>query len=566
MYNRFTRFLVGTTVALSLFGGAGLAQASSLTQTQISAIVNLLRSFGADEGTVGSVVVALGGQPGEQATCVNLSSTLTLGSTGYDVTNLQNYLIKIGALDAQYNTGYYGFLTAKAVGTAQIRLDVVTSASDPSYGIVGPRTRAALACRVMVNAPSITVDVDGGVHATIVYKNLHLSKLSLMRAVTNETIDTIDIVEGSGAREENLSALPAGNYYVRAGAPGTDEVRSNTFYISGTMSAQTTITVTGTARPNITFAYANIPTTDIHGVYVVSATTGTNVTSLPINGGTGTGSIRIPDSTPAGRYFLRVLAQVSNRTVVESSPFDLASNMGNPDWPSLSFSPFIKAGAQGDAWAEGLDIDGLVISIKNDSTLIQQITFPTNCWYTYKIYNAVNGALVFDLASQQQCVAPGTWPVTTFTLNPGDSKNIDFKHQNSIFHLVPGSYVMKVDVNSKNVVKEAVQFRFSVATTLVACPANAMSQRGLNGQTFRCMCPSNLSAKIVWGNNNYYTDDSDICTAGAQVGQMNLTSGGEVDYTIYPGQNAYSAWTQYGITSQLWGAWPGSFKITGPKG
>jgi PKD repeat protein len=83
---------------------------------------------------------------GSTTTCVNLPSDLTLGATGSDVTNLQNYLIAKGDLDAQYNTGYYGFLTAGAVGKLQLSFGLVSSANDAAYGITGPQTRAAIAC------------------------------------------------------------------------------------------------------------------------------------------------------------------------------------------------------------------------------------------------------------------------------------------------------------------------------------------------------------------------------------------------------------------------------------
>lgn len=79
------------------------------------------------------------------------------------------------------------------------------------------------------------------------------------------------------------------------------------------------------------------------------------------------------------------------------------------------------------------------------------------------------------------------------------------------------------------------------------------------------MCPANSTVGALFGSG-YYTDNSDICTAGAQAGQMNLQSGGELMYTISPGMNAYGATVANGITSQSWGAWPGSFQITGPKG
>ena len=165
-----------------------------------------------------------------------------------------------------------------------------------------------------------------------------------------------------------------------------------------------------------------------------------------------------PDSTGYG--YVGAKTRAAMRCGVDHEPYQPPVNT---DWPSLSFSPFIKAGAQGDTWAEGINIEGLVVVIKNDTQQRQQITFPTNCWYTYRIYDRVTKRVVFDLGSQQKCMAPGSAPGTTFVLAPGESKDIDVLHRNSDFRLRPGSYDMRVDINSKHVLKEAVQFLFNVA-------------------------------------------------------------------------------------------------------
>jgi hypothetical protein len=85
-----------------------------------------------------------------QTDCVDLSRTLTLGSSSSDVTDLQNYLIGKNYLDAKYNTGYYGFITAQAVGKMQLDLGLVSSSGDTAYGIMGPKTRATIECNYIV--------------------------------------------------------------------------------------------------------------------------------------------------------------------------------------------------------------------------------------------------------------------------------------------------------------------------------------------------------------------------------------------------------------------------------
>ena len=77
---------------------------------------------------------------------MTLNRDLTAGSTGSDVTNLQNYLIAEGYLSAGYNTGYYGSLTTQAVGKLQISFNKPTSSVSDPYGVMGPMTRAAIDC------------------------------------------------------------------------------------------------------------------------------------------------------------------------------------------------------------------------------------------------------------------------------------------------------------------------------------------------------------------------------------------------------------------------------------
>ncbi len=116
-----------------------------------------------------------------------------------------------------------------------------------------------------------------------------------------------------------------------------------------------------------------------------------------------------------------------------------------------------------------------------------------------------------------------------------------------------GSYVVVPNTNGKSTI------------SLGVCPANTVAQRGQNGQQFACTCPANFTPAPIWGST-YYADDSDICTAGIQAGQLNQVSGGLLYYTIGAGQTSYAGSTQNGITSQAFGSWSGSFAISGPKG
>lgn len=148
MHPKLIRFVVGAAAALSLLGAANFAQASSLTQTQISAIIGLLRSFGADQNTINNVSAALNGQatggsgqsqgqPGAGNSCFGFSHNLYVGvtdaTTGGEVSQLQTML-------GVSPTGYFGPLTKQAVINWQGAHGI------SPIGVVGPATRAALAC------------------------------------------------------------------------------------------------------------------------------------------------------------------------------------------------------------------------------------------------------------------------------------------------------------------------------------------------------------------------------------------------------------------------------------
>ncbi|MES2314684.1 MAG: peptidoglycan-binding domain-containing protein [Patescibacteria group bacterium] len=82
------------------------------------------------------------------SSCYVFSNNLTVGSTGADVTALQQFLSTNGFLSNKFVTGYFGPQTVDAVKLYQ------TSVGLPSYGFVGPITREKL------NAACVPIDTD----------------------------------------------------------------------------------------------------------------------------------------------------------------------------------------------------------------------------------------------------------------------------------------------------------------------------------------------------------------------------------------------------------------------
>ena len=113
--------------------------ASGLSNDQISAIVGLLASFGADEATVANVRVALSGTSGTSSSILAVVFTrdMALNATGSDVIALQKRLVSEKLLTVA-PTGFFGPLTQKAVIAYQKKYGL------PATSFVGPLTRAKL--------------------------------------------------------------------------------------------------------------------------------------------------------------------------------------------------------------------------------------------------------------------------------------------------------------------------------------------------------------------------------------------------------------------------------------
>ena len=189
---------------------------------------------------------------GQTSSC-EFTRTLTLGSKDTaafdDVTRLQHYLQRNDYMSAKA-TGYYGFITAQAVGKLQIALGIVSSESDPAYGFMGPKTRAAICGteKLPNTKASIKVDVDGSTFLTVAYNNLPTgSRLFLVDANNidlNTDINNGTAVSGTGGIEYDAQAMEPGYYYVEAMVRTNTDLsvaRSSAFYVG---SAYTSMPMT----------------------------------------------------------------------------------------------------------------------------------------------------------------------------------------------------------------------------------------------------------------------------------------------------------------------------------
>lgn len=137
------KFIVASALALSLLV-PGVAFAA-LTETQIAAVLGLLRAFNADASALYDVEASLRGEVlGATVACPALTMTLQRGmsdaTTGGQVTKLQAFLATYYGLNPQDSvTGYFGSVTQRNV----IRFQTEQGLSP--VGVVGVLTRAKIA-------------------------------------------------------------------------------------------------------------------------------------------------------------------------------------------------------------------------------------------------------------------------------------------------------------------------------------------------------------------------------------------------------------------------------------
>jgi len=132
--------VVGLGLAASLLLGVSV-QAASAQSMSLAQLVNLFISLGiipADKAAAAQAAIT-GSSTSAPASSYVFNNDLTVGSTGADVTALQNVLVSGGYLASGLNTGYFGALTQAAVAKWQ-----VASGITPASGYFGPISRAKI--------------------------------------------------------------------------------------------------------------------------------------------------------------------------------------------------------------------------------------------------------------------------------------------------------------------------------------------------------------------------------------------------------------------------------------
>lgn len=138
---------------------------SALTVDDLRAQIEKLL---AQVATLQAQLAAVTGGGGGGGACPNLTRTLLYGSQGQDVLELQEYLVAERALDPSAVVGFFGGNTQTGVQTWQRANGVVSSGTPDStgYGVVGPKTRVAIAAKCAASPPGGGTGTTGGTCAT----------------------------------------------------------------------------------------------------------------------------------------------------------------------------------------------------------------------------------------------------------------------------------------------------------------------------------------------------------------------------------------------------------------
>ncbi len=168
-YTKLVAVAAGVAVAFALvLGAAAPVRAAALTSGQISSIIGLLQSFGADAATIANVQASLNGTAPTMPTTPSTGGSmacnasvwtrdLTVGSTGADVMALQKFLNMSAATQvAATGAGAPGMETSTfgpATRAAVIKFQTA-NAITPAAGYVGPVTRTTIAAKCSGTTPT----------------------------------------------------------------------------------------------------------------------------------------------------------------------------------------------------------------------------------------------------------------------------------------------------------------------------------------------------------------------------------------------------------------------------
>lgn len=268
-----------TLTLAALFAALPLAAHAQVTdaelQAQVMALLQQVQQLqaqlaaqpvgaAAPQGAQG--VAGLAQQAGVQvvdsSSCPQIGRSLKLGSTGDDVTRLQHFLARDKSIYPEGTvTGYYGALTEAAVRRWQTKFNIVSSGNPETtgYGVVGPRTAAAISLQCSLYAGSGggsgggAGTVGGYIQVSPISGNapLQVNVQATVNTTTSCSGATYLLSWGDGSAPQQIP-VPAGNCNQLSQTYSHTYQYGGTYQISlsaGSHRTNATVTVFGTSAP-----------------------------------------------------------------------------------------------------------------------------------------------------------------------------------------------------------------------------------------------------------------------------------------------------------------------------
>lgn len=271
--HKITLSIAALVAALPL---AAHAQTSADLQAQVVALLQQVQQLqaqlsgqGATGGTaqqgaqgVSGLAQQAGVQVIDSSACPQIGRSLKLGSTGDDVTRLQQFLARDTTIYPEGTvSGYYGPLTEAAVRRWQTKFNIVSSGNPEAtgYGVVGPRTAAAISLQCSLYAggggssSGATGTVGGYIQVSPISGNapLQVNVQATVNTTTSCNGATYLLSWGDGSAPQQIP-VPAGNCNQLSQTYSHTYQYGGTYQISlsaGSHRTNATVTVFGTSAP-----------------------------------------------------------------------------------------------------------------------------------------------------------------------------------------------------------------------------------------------------------------------------------------------------------------------------
>lgn len=405
---------VPTTPVVNTSTNSNAAQIQAQAQVLLAQIAALQAQLGSNTNTTVNTGT---GAVRDASSCPLIGRTLRQGISGDDVLRLQQFLARDPSVYPEsIASGYYGALTEKAVQRWQVKYNIVSSGSPSStgYGVVGPRTAAAIALLC-------TTGSYGGVSGPATVGGfITVSPISGAAPLTVNVTATVNTPNSCAAAVYSLDfgdstpvqqiPVPAGNcaqlnqtYPHTYQYGGTYQVRLS----AGAHSTSATVTVSGTPAPVFT---PNLPRES----FSASPTSG----GVPLTV-TFSGTV---NSNDAG-FCLGGCSSTLDFGDGTATTVNLPASVGGWLNYSVSHTYTQSGGFKATLYQGAASIGGLTVG---SATIIVGAATPVNpSTYSYSPPSLVpptNGSLVFSV----QFDLPAT--CTGYSVNWGDGSSLDVQN------------------------------------------------------------------------------------------------------------------------------------------